>query len=394
MKILVMCHGTRGDVQPFLALSLALSSAGHEVSLATLPGYENYTRNSIINHITYGFSLDDIISEPEALKVSNARNPILHGIRQRNHLRGLRKRFSDSMDEVRNCDVDIVVYNRVAPGYAIAKDLQVPAISTCLAPGLAPTKGTPHPLVPFKIPKSLNYASYHITNSILDTLYSSRSASTLTSTVFQAFSKYVLPTDTDYPPGVHTTGFWFLPSKFDAAPSQRLIDFVSNGSPPIYIGFGSNLLPDPHKNGEILTSAIRRVGVRAVIVGGYGGIEIGHSDTSILHVDEAPFSWLFPRVSAIFHHGGSGTTALALAAGRPQVILPINYHQKFYAQRMRSLGVAPKPLAMKDINSGEISRAISNALRLSSSNLIADLSEKVRKENGIQNAIRIIESRR
>jgi UDP:flavonoid glycosyltransferase YjiC (YdhE family) len=134
----------------------------------------------------------------------------------------------------------------------------------------------------------------------------------------------LLPKPKDWGPHISVSGFFVLPPTEDFIPPQDLQEFLDAGDPPIYIGFGSIVVDDPHAMTSMVFEAIRQVGVRALISKGWGGL--GSIDieppANMFLVGNIPHAWLFERVSAVVHHGGAGTTATGLFAGKPTVIVP------------------------------------------------------------------------
>ncbi|GAA4970675.1 hypothetical protein HD597_005303 [Nonomuraea thailandensis] len=161
--------------------------------------------------------------------------------------------------------------------------------------------------------------------------------------MLQGFSTHVLPDGLDYPPWAHTTGFWFVLAPAGWAPSPELAAFLAAGDRPVYIGFGSMAGNDPERVGRVVAEAVRLAGVRAMLASGWGGLRVDDLPDNVFLLEQAPHGWLFPRMAAIVHHGGSGTTGAALAAGRPQVVCPFVADQPFWAARVHAAGVAPPP---------------------------------------------------
>ncbi len=212
-------------------------------------------------------------------------------------------------------------------------------------------------------------------------------------TVLQAFSRHLLPGRLDYPSRVHTIGFWYLPSPPDWTPSPELAAFLAGGPAPVYIGFGSMAGTDPRRMGRIVTEAVRQAGVRAVLATGWGGIRATGLPGTVHLLDQAPHDWLLPRMAAIVHHGGSGTTGAALAAGRPQVICPFVADQPFWAARAHAVGVAVPPQPPRRLTSDTLAAAIRLATTDEAMKATADeFGRRVRAEEGTGRAVTILES--
>ncbi len=211
--------------------------------------------------------------------------------------------------------------------------------------------------------------------------------------MLQAFTRHLLPPDPGYPPWVHTTGAWFLPAPPGWSPPPELSAFLRAGEPPVYVGFGSMVGTDPRGVGAAVVEATRRVGVRAVMVSGWGGVRVDDLPDHVLAVDGAPHDWLFPRTAAIVHHGGSGTTAAALAAGRPQVVCPFVGDQQFWAARAHAVGVAPAPQPQHRLTASGLADAVRSAVHDPGTAARAErLGRLVRDEGGVSAAVRTLES--
>jgi sterol 3beta-glucosyltransferase len=177
--------------------------------------------------------------------------------------------------------------------------------------------------------------------------------------VLYAFSRHVVPVPADYPQHAHVTGYWFAPDDASWTPPVELEAFLARGEPSIYVGFGSmGFGKDAAARGRLILDALDCAGVRAVVATGWGGLSVSSSDR-ILVIERAPHAWLFPRVSAVVHHGGSGTTAAGLRAGRPTLICPFLGDQPFWGSRVNELGAGPKPLRLKGARADELAGRVS-----------------------------------
>ncbi|MEZ4627821.1 MAG: glycosyltransferase [Eubacteriales bacterium] len=136
---------------------------------------------------------------------------------------------------------------------------------------------------------------------------------------------------------------------------------MERGEPPVYIGFGSMAAKDPARMAQIVLDAVSRTGRRAVIATGWGGISTFPSSDRVFVLDQAPHDWLFPRMSVIVHHGGAGTTAEALRAGKPNVIVPFIVDQQFWGRRVQALGAGPAPIPARKLTAKRLANAIDRA---------------------------------
>jgi sterol 3beta-glucosyltransferase len=413
VKVYVLAHGTRGDVQPFAALALALQQAGHTAVLAAPAASASLVT-------PYGLQLVAVHDGPNTLDDPQIREAIetnYRGLRGKRIALQVMRRSKPLMERVFADMVaaapggtDIVVHPPGIPGHRIAEVMGVPAVPAAMQPGWVPTSTFRNPMLPVPLPAALNRASYLPIKLILrsfgavaDTAIEAprrrgrhdvlRRPDGSPATVLQAFSRELLPGEPDYPPWVHTTGFWFLPAPQDWTPPARLTDFLRAGEPPVYIGFGSMAGTDPQRVGAIVAEAVALAKVRAVVVAGWGGIRLGDLSERILLLDQAPHDWLFPRMAAVVHHGGSGTTGAALAAGRPQVICPFVADQPFWAARAHAIGVAPPPQPQRRLAAARLSDAIRQAVTDRQPAAHAErVGARIRAEDGARAAVRVLEA--
>lgn len=418
MKVLILAHGTRGDVQPYVALAHALQRSGHETTLGAPSGSASLAEPYGIPFAPLDDSMNEGMNDPE---VRTAIETNYRGLRGKITAIKLMRRAGpelrkvlDDMAAVPATGVDVVVHPVNSPIQHLAEKLGVPAVAVGLQPGWVPTSEFPNPLVPFRIPKRLNHASYRVTRLVLWALVRSgkrwradtlglprrphqndavRAPDGTPITLLHAFSENVLPAPPKYPNWTHTTGYWFLPAAADWEPPELLRTFLEAGSPPVYIGFGSMAGRNPARIGRIVVEAVRRADVRAVLVTGWGGIDAKRDSDRFLILDQAPHDWLFPRSAAIVHHGGGGTTGAALAAGRPQVVCPFIADQPFWASRMTGIGVAPAPLPQRHLTPDNLAAVLRTATTdQAMAAKAAEVGEKIRDENGVAKAVEILES--
>jgi sterol 3beta-glucosyltransferase len=414
MKVLILAHGTRGDVQPYAALAVALEQAGHRAVLAAPAA-------SVSLVAPYGLQFQPVHDGPNTLlddpSIREAIETNYRGLRGKTIAMQVMRRskplmarvFADMVAAARG-GADLIVHAPGIPGHRLAEAIDAPAVPALLQPVWVPTAAFPNPMLPLPVPRTLNRASYlstalmlrtfgSIADTALDLPRRARRHDILSrpdgrpATVLQGFTRHLLPPGSDYPPWVRTTGFWFLPAPATWTPPAELTDFLQAGEPPVYIGFGSMAGTDPQRMGKIVTEAVRLARVRAVLVTGWGGIHLDHSPDHVLQVTDAPHDWLFPRTAAIVHHGGSGTTGAALAAGRPQVICPFVADQPFWATRAHAAGVAAPPQPQHRLTpeglAGAIRQAVTDA-RIA--RRAEEISTAVRAEDGARTAVGVVES--
>ena len=206
-------------------------------------------------------------------------------------------------------------------------------------------------------------------------------------------SRHVFAEPEDWPAHTHCTGYWFLdtPPEWQAPP--QLSAFLEAGAPPVYVGFGSVGNPaEAEAVGRLVIEALTRCGRRGLLASGWGGIVAADLPETFHLIDAAPHDWLFPRVSAVVHHGGAGTTAAAFRAGVPAVIVPHGNDQFAWAARAFELGVAPEPIPRRRLDASTLATAITRALEADVVDAARALGQRVRSENGVAAAVALIEA--
>ncbi|MNY07897.1 4'-demethylrebeccamycin synthase [compost metagenome] len=213
------------------------------------------------------------------------------------------------------------------------------------------------------------------------------------SAILHAFSSHVVPVPKDWPPHARVTGYWFLGTDAGWTPPADLASFLARGPAPLYVGFGSMTAMDAQAKTAIVLDAIRASGQRALLSRGWGALEALDLPEGVMMIDQVPHEWLFPRVSAVVHHGGAGTTAAGLRAGRPTVVCPFFGDQPFWGHRLHVLGAAPQVLPQKQLTARRLAEAIVTA---TTDPLMreraAALGALIRSEDGIASAVEILET--
>jgi sterol 3beta-glucosyltransferase len=206
------------------------------------------------------------------------------------------------------------------------------------------------------------------------------------------YSPSVIPTPPHWDSHVHVTGYWFLDPPADWAPPPALMAFLQAGPPPIYVGFGSMSNRNPGATAALVLEALARTRQRAVVLSGWSGLRTTDLPGSVFMLDSIPFSWLFPRVAAVVHHGGAGTTAAGLRAGVPSIVIPFFGDQPYWGQRVAELGVGPEPIPRRNLTverlAGAIQRAVTDQTMRQRA---ADLGARIQAEDGVARAVSIVQ---
>jgi UDP:flavonoid glycosyltransferase YjiC (YdhE family) len=200
----------------------------------------------------------------------------------------------------------------------------------------------------------------------------------------------VVPRPPDWGEHIHITGYWY-PEDETWGPPDELRRFIEAGPPPVFIGFGSMPVSQPERTTSLVLEALKRAGQRAVLHTGWAGLG-GDLHDDVFQIEYAPYNWLFPRMAAVVHHGGSGTTASGLRAGVSTLIVPFLFDQSYWGRRVAALGAGPAPIPYKQLSVDRLAEGITRAVNdAAMRQRAASLGQKIRAEDGIAQARQIIE---
>ncbi|GAA0806646.1 glycosyltransferase [Spirilliplanes yamanashiensis] len=198
---------------------------------------------------------------------------------------------------------------------------------------------------------------------------------------FHGFSTAVVPRPRDWRPQLEVVGYWWPAPRPGWTPPPELAAFLTAGPPPVFVGFGSMATGQGERLAGTVRAAVERAGVRAVVQAGWSGLDVG-GDDRVLSIGEVPHDWLFPRVAAVVHHAGAGTTAAGLRAGVPAVAVPVLADQPFWAARLHALGAAPPPLPLRRLTADTLAAAITEARRDDYARCARGVSRRLATEDG------------
>lgn len=416
MKILILTVGSRGDVQPFIALAKGLMKAGHKVTLCTGHTYADWIQGYGIGYVPMNDDLLRLKDTAQGAAAVEGKGASLALLKQVIPL--LRLMLEDSWKAASAVQPDLLIYHpKSLSGPHLAEKLNIPAIISMMLPMYTPTVAFPNPgLMPTaKLPAALNRMTYGL-NRLLVAPYSGMINKWRKETlglpayprfaretvnihgkplpILYGYSKHLVPAHSDWDTNSYEAGFWFLEQEQSWTPPRDLVQFLEAGAPPVYIGFGSMVSRDPQRKAQIALDALKLSGQRGILASGWGALKLNPVDVpkNVFLLNEAPHDWLFPRMAAVVHHGGSGTTAAGLRAGRPTVIVPFLGDQPFWGCCVERIGAGPKFISQKQYTAEMLAAAISHAVNDKNIALgAAKIGEKLRAEDGIANAVQFIE---
>ncbi len=409
-RVAIATIGTAGDVRPYLALAVELKSRGYDVVLGTNSDFEGLVSAHGIEFHSLGTKIQEWLQES---RFDNAISKMkLHHFPQllRSGQELVERAASNSWLMAQGADAMVVNIN-TSFGIDIAEALNIPVVMTAMQP-LNPTRE--FPVSAYEVPdlgptfNKLSYIAMNIQQAYFDMprdklrkelmglgprrrggLFKDSYGNNLP-TLYN-FSSIVSPRPRDWPQTAVVTGFWYLDDISGWVPPPELQQFLEAGPPPVYIGFGS--MPfGAERNTEILREALVQWGGRAIVSRGWGGIDTESLPKTVFAVDEAPHDKLFQLVSAVVHHGGAGTTAAGLRAGKPTFTVPQAYDQRYWGRRVRALGCGPAPVRLRSLTPD----LLASALRQLTTNSVMAANAKsvgqlLNQEKGLETAANFIE---
>ena len=403
MRILLVSHGTRGDVQPIVALGVALKARGHLVQLVAPANFLTWVRG-------HGLDMQSDGIDVEALLRSSASGLQSLSWQMRYLLDATPLLFEPVARASEGCDLIICAGIQFAAA-SVAQWRNVPYAHVVFCPCATPNSATPPPNVHTQtLPRWINRLLWQAGGPLADLALRgaiNRGRATLGLEALDNPIRQILngrtilaadpdlgPLPHDAPKGAMTTDAWVLeePGALDA----RVEAFLQQGPAPIYIGFGSMIAPRAPELVVQAVAAARAIGRRAVIAGGWAALQahIQEGD-DVITLDNVPHSLIFPRVAAAVHHGGAGTTTAAARAGVPQILLPHILDQYYWAHRVEVLGLGPPALPIERVTverlRDRMSRGVNDSFIQERVNRLAPL---VTARNGVTAAVEKIEALR
>jgi sterol 3beta-glucosyltransferase len=416
MRVTINAFGTRGDVQPYIALGKGLRAAGHEVRITTHRIFEGFVRE-------HGLDFSPMEGDPREILLTQAVADL--GINPVRINRWIAENFRPVTDIFFRATLegaqgaDVLLNSALSfAGWHVAEKLGIPAIATYLQP-VTPTRafhGMSSPLPPAWLPfrglynllsaKLANQSFFAMTRPLTNACrteilglpplsaasYWGLDWASSPVPILYGYSPSVIPKPPDWGDFQQITGYWFLDEARSYEPPVELGTFLDSGPPPVYVGFGSMVDHEREEMTRLIIEAVRQTGQRAILLGGWSDLGSVELPDFILRVDSVPHDWLFPRMAAVVHHGGAGTTAAGLRAGVPAVIVPFTVDQPFWGWRVHELGVGPKWILRKKLTAEKLAAAIDQAVHdHAMAQRAKELGRMIRAEDGPGAAVRLVE---
>lgn len=441
--MVIQIVGSRGDVQPFVALGKVLKDTyGHRVRLATHPTFRKFVEENGLEFFSIG-------GDPAELMAFMVKNPGLMPGMDTLRSGEITKRRRGIEEIILGCwrscieagdgmgpppephknnapldpeamilpgdpaskpfVADAIIAN--PPSFAhihVAEKMGIPLHMVFTMPW-SPTRAFPHPLANIQSSNTdvimTNYVSYALVEMMtwqglgdvinrfrsktldlepLSMIWAPGILTRLHIPTTYCWSPALIPKPQDWGREISIPGFCFLDLATSYTPEPDLAAFLESGPPPIYIGFGSIVVDDPNKLTRMIFDAVASTGVRALVSKGWGGLgadSVGIPE-GVFMLGNCPHDWLFQKVSCVVHHGGAGTTAAGIKTGTPTVVVPFFGDQPFWGAMINKAGAGPAPIPYKKLTAENLAESITEALKPETQARAKELGEKIRQEKG------------
>ena len=416
MRITILAAGSRGDVQPYVALGLGLERAGHRVTVAASLVFESFVRDYGLAFAPVQANIQEFLKQPQVQQLLRHPNPVRLFRDFGPLFESLMGAFDDFWRASQGADA-LVVSPGALGGYDCAERLGIPAFLALLQP-LNPTDAFPTFFLPYRLPLGpftalYNRASHRLFEQALwqavrahlnrwrqatlglpalgiltDPYRRMRDAGV---PFLFGYSPTLVPKPHDWAAEHAVTGYWFLDTPPGWQPPVELARFLDAGPPPVYVGFGSMSDEKPETLTRIALDALNVTGQRGILHTGWSGLGGGGLPDTVLQVGSVPHDWLFPQMVAVVHHGGAGTTGAGLRAGVPSILTPFMMDQFAWAKAVTDLGAGPPCIPVKTLTADKLAAAIHAAVGDESlRRRAAELGAIVRAEDGVGRAVETI----
>lgn len=405
--IAIAAVGSRGDVAPLAGLGTRLMQAGHQVVMAAYSPF-----SGLISDCGLRFREMPVDFVPGADLPDNPAKAFVtlfgpHGMRD------MGRAILDALQD-EGADLLLLPPLSELAGHPLAEAQGIPSIGVRMQPLSATAAYPPTVMGAWSAGPTANRAASHVGGWLLDGVYRRvladlrrdlglpkasprklrRARTDAQWPVLYGYSPSVLPRPGDWRRGLEVVGYWWPPAATDWVPPAVLTDFLAAGPAPVFVGFGSTTPTEQRavQLSSIVSEALHLAGVRGIVQSGWAGLEVTGDD--VLTIGEAPHEWLLPRMAAVAHHCGAGTTAAALRAGVPSIAMPGPIgDQPFWARRLQQLGVSAATTPQGQLSAEHLADAIRTAVAHHQlRDNATQLSARIAAEDGSAAALSTIET--
>ncbi len=411
MNITILTYGSRGDVQPFLALALGLQKAGHTIKLAAPHRFDDFVAER-------GVPFTPLAGDPEVISErlnAAGANPI-----------GMVRSISDYVFSIGDqvirqtftaCDdADLIIHSFLftTGGHSLARKLGIPDISVQTFPVFAPTRAIAPVAMPNVPPGLPSYFFHWLITQVfwhggnigfrrlqkaapetidLDLYWPfTLDENRIMTPLVLACSPTVIPRPDDWSSShIHIPGYFFLDELEPYQPPAELIDFLSIGKPPVCVTFGSTIHRNSKRIYRVVLDALEKTRNRTIILSGWSDLQGIQLPESVFVKETVPHNWLLPQCKAVIHHGGAGTTAAGLGAGVPAIIIPSASDQPFWGARVHAVGAGPQPIPIKKLTAEKLVSALIEAEGKAIRNGTQTVMRNIRGENGVGQTVKFVD---
>jgi UDP:flavonoid glycosyltransferase YjiC (YdhE family) len=406
MRVSILTVGTRGDVQPLAAFGTGLRRAGHAVRICTHPEFRELVTGQGLDFAPIAAGALSRGTETEEGRRWAERQsrwmPTWVGLIRDAHSVA-HERLRDAEAGCRDADVIVATNLAQVLGWQLARERGVPLVRALLnAPAYWMSRRTNRPAAAAVRQGAWLAARPWLNRVRRDALGLGRlplgepigRLDRERQLVLYPFSPSVFQKPAGWGDWTEVTGYWFLDARIDPEPPEDLRAFVEAGAPPVYMGFATQLDPDPVATTRVLVDALRAAGRRGVLLRrpeALAGVELGDD---VYALERVPHDWLFPRCAAVVHHAAAGTTAAVLKSGVPSVAVPHNADQFTWARRLAELRVSPPPIGRKALSRERLEPALIGA---TTSDVLREsaraIAVRIREEDGVAAAVAAFQRR-
>jgi sterol 3beta-glucosyltransferase len=384
MRVLIAAAGGRGDVAPLTGLAAGIRAAGHSVTITGNDEYESLVVGCGLEFRplpgTHG-----MFDDPRWMRASGGPAWAVTMIRLlAEHLRTVHRAL---LAVARQDAPDVLALTGITAvgGRHVAEGLGLPGLELQLQPAYTTADFPPSIVAGRSFGRLGNRVAGTVTATALALVMAGPAREIRRELglprqglrevlsgqpdagrwpVYHGFSPAVVPRPADWPGDCEVTGYWWPARPVAWSPPPELEEFLGSGPPPVFFGFGTMTPADPGGFIELAAEAGRQAGVRQVIQAGQAGPaaagRLPPGDSIV--IGDVPHDWLFPKMAAVVHHAGAGTTAAGLRAGVPAVTVPVLADQPFWAARLTALGTGPAPIPRKRLSAAALAAAIGGAV--------------------------------
>ncbi len=419
MHITMITLGSRGDVQPYIALGKGFQQAGYSVRLITHAALADLVQDAAIPFSPLDASTKELFQTTAGQQLLEA-----NGLRLlQRFAQTTRPRIWSTLERCwqacQGTDVIVSSLQGLAYGASLAEKLRLPLVVAGLQPIQLPTQAFADPVFSHTFRpqdqrhRLLNYVSHILAHAVLWEVFLPeinrarrrllnlppfpvwmpwQSLSQQADLLLLGYSPSVLPKPTEWNAKVAVTGYWFLDHQSPWQPPESLRQFLRAGPPPVYIGFGSMSSRHPERLTRLVLEALERSQQRGVLLTGWGAVCQRQQSAYVYAVESVPHDWLFPQVAAVVQHGGAGTIGASLRAGIPPITVSFLPEQAFWGEQAFRLGVSPRSMRYRDLTVQRLTQAIEQAVHdAAMRRRAAQIGQQIHAEQGVSRAIEMFE---